>query len=133
MPQVPLFTITEPTELLALWRLVAEAKFSEAPDDADLWGSPFVHTLANRIADAMLESYRLKGDLQAAARHEEWLNSLSRNVALPVIKSHLKRDASTEAWRKRSLEEKIHYVRGCIAPFRANQDFLVGLVRAAEA
>ena len=133
MPHAPIFSISDPTELLALWRLVAEAKFSEAPDDCDLWGSPFVHSLANRISDALIKDYQNKGDLQSVAAHERWLDSLPNNVVLPVIKAHLKRDASTQFWQGWSLDERLHYVRGCIAPFRASQELLLSLVREAEA
>ena len=133
MQHAPLLAITNSNELLALWRLVAEAKFSEAPDDHDLWGSPIVHELATRISDALLEDYQNKGDLQSVAAHQRWLDSLQNNVVLPVIKAHLKKDASTRLWQNQSLDERLLYVRGCIAPFRASQELLLSLVREAEA
>jgi hypothetical protein len=133
MSQAPLLSVTSSNELLALWRLVAEAKFSEAPDDGDLWGSPLVHALATRISDALLKDYQNRGDLESIAAHERWLDSLPNNIVLPVIKAHLKRDAATPLWHEHSLDEKLRYVRGCIAPFRASQEFLLALVSEAEA
>jgi hypothetical protein len=133
MAQASLLAIADSSELLALWRLVAEAKFSEAPDDQDLWGSPFVHALATRVSDALLRDYRNKGDLQSVATHERWLNSLPNNAVLPVVKAHLKRDACTRLWQEWSLDEKLHYVRGCTAPFRTSDEFLLSLVHEAEA
>ena len=129
----PLFSVSDSTELLALWRLVAEAKFQLDPDDADLWGSPYVNALSQRIADALLNSYEMQGDGEAIARHKRWVSSLESNVVLPVVRARLKADAATEWWLKKSLAQKLAYVRECVAPFEASVIFLEGLVREAEA
>lgn len=129
----PLFSVEDPTELLALWRLVAEAKFQPDPDDADLWGSPYVHALAQRISDALLLSYETSGEQQAAETHTVWVRSLPNNVVLPIVKAQLKRDAATPWWLRQSHEQKSAYVRRCIAPFEVHSEFLEGLIRDAEA
>jgi hypothetical protein len=126
-----LFQISDPTELLALWRLVAEAKFQATPDDADLWGSPFVHSLANKISDAMMDAYRVSGKLDDVERHQQWLKSLPNNIVLPVVKAQLKRDAQSRQWPV-SYQEKVTYVRGCVAPFLASEDFIRQLIDDAE-
>lgn len=128
----PIFEISDPIELLALWRLVAEAKFQENPDDTYLWGSPFVHSLARKISDAMLESYRLTGKTGDVERHQRWLNSLPENVVLSVVKAQLKRDAQGRQWPL-SYEAKAAYVEGCIAPFFATKEFMRQLIDDAEA
>jgi hypothetical protein len=128
----PIFEISDPIELLALWRLVAEAKFQENPEDTDLWGSPFVHSLACKISDAMLESYRLAGKLDDVERHKQWLNSLPNNLVLPAVKAQLKRDAQGRHWPL-AYEAKAAYVEGCIAPFLATKDFIRQLIDDAEA
>lgn len=127
----PLFEISDPMELLALWRLVAEAKFQAAPDDTDLWGSPFVHSLANKISDAMLDAYRASGKLDDVERHQQWLKSLPNNIVLPVVKAQLKQDARGRQWPM-SYQEKAAYVRGCIAPFLVSEDFIRQLIDDAE-
>jgi hypothetical protein len=129
----PLFEIGDDLELLALWRLVAEAKFQADPDDTDLWRSPIVHRLTTRLAEAMLRSYETKGDVKSAERHRAWIASLPNNVVLPVVKKQLKRDASDEWWKKLTFAEKVSYVRGCVAPFDPRQEFIEELVREAEA
>jgi hypothetical protein len=129
----PLFSVSDPAELLALWRLVAEAKFQPDPDDADLWGSPHVNAVSQRISDALLGSYELKGDAEAIARHHRWASSLETNVVLPVVRVRLKADATTEWWSKYSFAQKLAYVEECIAPFKPGSSFLEGLVREAEA
>jgi hypothetical protein len=129
----PLFSVSDSTELLALWRLVAEAKFQPEPDDTDLWGSPQVNALSQRISDALLSSYALKGDDEAIARHHRWVSSLESNIVLPVVQARLKADAATEWWSKYSFAQKISYVRECIAPFKSSPGFAEGLVRDAEA
>src|SRR4051812_22844997 len=123
-PPQTLFTVTDRNELLALSRLVAEAKFQSNPDDAVLWGSPYVHELAKRISEAILNSYRAKGELGLADRHIRWTESLPKNVVLPIVQSNLRRDASRKFWQAMTRDDKVAYVRGCIAPFVATDDFI---------
>ena len=130
---VPLFSISEPMELLPLWRLVAEAKFQSEPDDRDLWGSPYVHALSAKIADAMLKSYEAQGDTASIDAHRHWIESLPNNAVLPAIRSKFKLDASTQWWKEFSQQQRLEYVRGCIAPFEVSEEFLKGLVIDAEA
>ena len=125
----PLFEVREEYELLALWRLVAEARFQSDPDDTDLWGSPYVHALSRRIGDALLQCANSKGD---ALRHLEWRASLELNVVLPVVKKNLRRDAAKTAWKALSQDEKIAYLRGCVAPFEVQIAFADQLIREAE-
>jgi len=129
----PLFAVSDPIELLALWRLVAEAKFQSNPDDKDLWGSPYVHALAQRLSDALLRAEQAAGNVEGVDRHLRWVASLPSNIGLPVIKAKLRKDASEQRWSAQSPEEKLAFVRGCVAPFRPDGEFLEGLVRDAEA
>jgi len=131
--RTPLFSVSDEIELLALWRLVAEAKFQENPDDTDLWGSPYVHSLATRIAQAMLAFYVENEDFDAIERHKHWLASLPDNVILPVVTSKLRKDASTNWWSVQSQTAKISYVRGCVAPFEPSDEFIKKLITDAEA
>ena len=127
-----LFCVSEPLELLALWRLVAEAKFHPDPEDRDLWGSPYVNALSTRLANAMLVSCEARGDLDQVARHRKWVSSLPDNVVLPVVKAHLKNDAKTDWWRDQTQEQKFAYVRGCVSPFEPDRDYLAQLIHEAE-
>jgi len=128
-----LFSVSDPVELLALWRLVAEAKFQLSPEDNDLWGSPYVNALSQRLADALLAVEKSRGDDEAVARHQKWIGSLQNNAALPAVKARLKQDASETWWREKSTEQRNLYVRECIAPFVVDQVFLEELIRDAEA
>jgi hypothetical protein len=125
----PLFEVRDEYELLALWRLVAEAKFQSDPDDEDLWGSPYVHALSTRIGDALLQCASNKGD---AMRHLQWRASLETNVVLPVVKKNLQRDAANASWRAWTMDEKIAYIRGCVAPFEVSHALADQLIREAE-
>jgi hypothetical protein len=125
----PLFEVWDEYELLALWRLVAEAKFQSDPDDADLWGSPYVHALSKRIGDALLQCADNKGD---ALRHLQWRASLESNVVLPVVRKNLQRDAAKAAWQTWTQDEKIAYLRGCVAPFEVPDALAKQLLREAE-
>lgn len=129
----PLFEIHNEIELLALWRLVAEAKFQVAPDDADLWGSPYVHQLSQRIADSLLAAYEARGDFDAARRHRLWRKSTEENVVWPVVVSNLRRDAKLDWWKSFSDDEKVTYVIGCIAPFELSSERIGKLISESEA
>lgn len=129
----PLFEVHDEIELLALWRLVAEAKFAASPDDIDLWGSPYVHRLAQKIADSQLSAYESRGDIEAATRHRAWVHSVEENVVWPVVVTHLKNDATTGWWKAFSEGEKVSYVKGCLAPFELSAEKMEALIRESEA
>ena len=128
-----LFSVTNPTELLALWRLIAEAKFQANPDDTDLWGSPYVNELSGRVCDALLQQYREKGDEAAIQSHLSWVASLPNNIVLPVVKANLKKDAKATWWQAMSEAEKIAYVGACVLPFQPGREFIGLLISEAEA
>lgn len=128
----PLFVVSDEYELLALWRLVAEAKFHPDPDDTDLWGSPYVHSLSKRIDDAILKCAKLKG-VEQTRKHVSWRASLESNVVLPAVKKKLRGDAVSAQWKSWTMDERISYVRACVAPFEVSSDFAQQLIREAEA
>lgn len=128
----PLLVISDENELLALWRLVAEAKFHPDPEDTDLWGSPFVHSLSKRIDDARLGCAKLKG-VEHVQRHLSWRASLEWNVVLPMVKKKLKDDAASAQWKIWTIDEKIAYLRGCVAPFEVPTALAEQLIRETDA
>ncbi|MCW5574878.1 MAG: hypothetical protein KIT13_02170 [Burkholderiales bacterium] len=130
---MPLFEIDDPNELWVLWRLVVEAKFHSNPDDGELWGSPYVHALATRIDQALLNAHESSGDRQFIDGHLRWRRSLPENAILGALKQRLKTAASTAWWRQMTEEKRIEFVRGCVSPFEPGREFLASLVREAEA
>jgi hypothetical protein len=129
----PLFSVTDPYELLALWRLVAEAKFHPAPEDADLWPSPYVESLARRIDEALLEVAKSKGDPAAVERHLAWRESLSNNIALDAIRLKLTKDAHEPWWKALSDPEKKSYILARTAPLVGDDQFLEALILEIKA
>lgn len=129
----PLFVVDDEMELLALWRLVAEAKFAESPDDRDLWGSPFVNALSKRLGEGLREAEVRRGAPGGVERHDKWVRSLRENVVLPVIKRRLKEEVQTDRWRKLGPHQKSQFVRECVSPFVADDELVEELIREAEA
>lgn len=129
----PLFVVDDPTDILVLWRLVAEAKFQAQPDDQDLWGSPYAHALVQRISDAVLRSHELNGKQSAVDAHHRWVKSLPNNIALPIVRAQLKKDAASPWWHEQTYDQKLAYLQGCVAPFQPEVEFLEALLREAEA
>ena len=130
--QQPLFAVYDRTELMALWRLIAEAKFHAAPEDTDLWGSSYVHRLAQKVADAMVADYAAQGDKEAVESNLHWRASLPENIVLPVVKAQLKNDTKKSWSREATQERKMAYVQGCIAPFTADEEYIKALIEDAE-
>lgn len=130
---MPLFCVDDPIELLALSRLVRDAKFQPECRDRDLWASPYVHALAARIDEAMLASYQGEHRERHIKNHLEWRASLPQNSqVLAAIRARLKEDAQTPWWREQSAESKLAYVRGCVAPYQPEDAFLRDLIHEAE-
>ena len=133
MARAPLFTVDDPTELLALSRAILDAKFQPEVRDRDLWGSPFVHALAARIDEALLNSYNGPNQERLVKNHLEWRASLSENsFVLAAIHARLKEDAQTAWWKAQSPESKLAYVKGCVAPYQPADSFLLRLINEAE-
>lgn len=128
----PLFEVSDPLELVALWRLVAEAKFHENPEDTDIWGSPYVRQLSQRISDGLLRSYQESGNESRVHLHKEWIASLPSNVVLPVVRARLKSDAMQPHWLAMTAQDKVEYVKACVAPFEPDNEFVVSLISEAE-
>lgn len=128
----PLFVVEDESELLALWRLVAEAKFAAVPDDQDLWGSPLVNALSKKLGEALREAAARSGRPGDLSRHESWVGSLRTNVVLPVVKRRLKEDARSAWWGELSTGAKAEYVRDCVSPFLPDRELVEELMLEAE-
>jgi len=129
---VPLFEVSDPLELMALWRLVSEAKFHENPEDTDIWGSPYVRELSQRISDGILRSHQDSGNESRVRSHKEWVSSLPSNVVLPVVQARLKSDAMQPWWSAMTAVEKAEYAKSCVVPFEPTHEFILSLVSEAE-
>ncbi|CAG1014456.1 hypothetical protein ANAEL_04984 [Anaerolineales bacterium] len=125
----PLFEVFEYGELHALLRVVVAAKFRPVAQDPELWSSPTVHRLTERLRDAILDADRAK---HGQATAELWYKSLSENELSDIVKENLKRNASEPWWRDMSWEAKEVFVRGCVQPFSVTTEFIRELIREAE-
>jgi hypothetical protein len=65
-----LLSITDYYELLALHRIVLEAKFHSDPDDRDIADSPIAAALANQIVEALQNAETLRGKPERAGEWE---------------------------------------------------------------
>lgn len=128
-----LFSVENPDEPWALWRLVFDAKFQTELRDSDLFGSPFVEALAKRIDEAMLRSYRLQGKSESVELHRQWRKSLPQNLfVLHAVTARLKEDGKSKWWNSQSHDSKIAYVRGRLVPFEPTDDMLEKLVQQVD-
>lgn len=80
----------------------------------------------------LLECAKRKG-IKQTRKHLSWRASLESNVVLPVVKKKLHGDAISAQWKSWTMDERISYVRACVAPFEVSSDFAQQLIREAEA
>ncbi|MDP2095767.1 MAG: hypothetical protein Q8K50_18035 [Hydrogenophaga sp.] len=131
---MPLLSLETPEEIHVLWRLMFDAKFQTALRDKDLWSSPWVHELARKIDEARLRAYEVEGKPQYAERHLKWKRSFAENpLVSEATSTRLKEMIRTDWWKSQTAGAQLEFVRGCLAPYEAEDDELVNLIRAAEA
>lgn len=116
-------------QLLILQRGLLEAKFSPAPRDTALQGSPILADLCYAIVQAIRQKYAQQGDESRVRQWAEWARWSKRTIEQQVVRDHLTR---LEAWKKMSFTSKNTYVRALIAPFEATDDEIAELIRLAD-
>ncbi len=120
-------------ELLALSRLISEARFNPNSSDKELWASPVVLAIAERVSAALIAHYEEHSLQQMLDVYQEWQASLPNNEALPLIRAKLARDAQTTWWSQQTKENKLRHIRSCITPFVAPDEFIAQLLTEIEA
>jgi hypothetical protein len=117
-------TIESHGELLALYRLVVEGKFSANPHDRTVSASALVATVADKVLKKLLESSEQTGD------NEEWLQFRPERREWKVA---LARAAATQLWPEWSTQEKERFAEILASPFRLTDDMRILFVAEADA
>ena len=102
-------------ELLALYRLIIEGKFSAHPHDRHITGSAVVARLADRIAKKLHDSPEAHPDSRAAGTAAECPIFTPKSREWMIA---LKRASLSDLWPTWSLEEKRRYADLLASPFR---------------
>lgn len=113
-----LFSITDYYELLALHRIVLEAKFHNDPDDRDIADSPIAAALANRIVEALQNAEALRGKPERVSEWERWRKVDFKGRFLENTVSYLRRH---DKWSSMSQTERRDMAATLLAPFQISE------------
>jgi hypothetical protein len=123
-----LFEIDDAHELRALHRVLLEAKFHDAPDDAAIAGSPIVAALANRVVDALAMIDARAGKADAWGGWRRSATATSRPWAVAV-----RRASETGGWIAWARDKKEAYARILLSPFVPDANALARFVDEVDA
>lgn len=118
--------VEERFELLALHRVLMEAKFHPDPDSRDIAASPWVSKLAHRVLDALIESE----SQEAAERWKAWRRSPESGRFWSVATRQAR---GQQDWESRSALEKLELAKILLAPFEASEAQLYSFVDEVDA
>ena len=111
-------------ELLALYRVVMEGKFSANPYDRSVSGSALVASIADKVLEKLLETS------DASEGDAEWLLFRPERREWKVA---LARAAATQLWPEWTLEEKGSFAEILASPFRLTDQWRKRFIAEADA
>lgn len=115
-------------ELLALQRVLMEARYCEIPSDTAISASPIVADMHRRILDAIIAA-----DLPAGLSPQSWRKWLVMDEGRREWNVALKRAAQHYSWNKLSKDEKRSFAVCLLTPFELNDELInVFLTRVDE-
>ncbi len=118
-------------EIYALYRALIEAKFSSAPRDTDIQGSPFVASVANKVMDALIQKERDRGR-EDFARAWEAKRQMDPDAYPDLWRIALKGVEGFHAWLGWSREQKADFAAILLSPFVASDDVLRRFIEEAD-
>lgn len=119
------FSINNYDELIALHRVVMEAKFSAEPNDPLIQGSPLVSTVANQVVEALIEMEVEKEGEASRLKWQEWRQLSPERREYHIIQAKLKSDFS---WKKWNPDEQVKYVRDLASPLQVTDELISNLL-----
>jgi hypothetical protein len=117
--------ITNYYQLLALHRTIVEAKFNKNIKDTDIYTSPIISELANKIIEQIIEYHQKSGEVFEANNWKNWRYIDSSRLEWDVI---VKRIAEINIWNDISENEKLEFISILASPFLLNSENLESLL-----
>jgi len=101
-------------ELLALYKTICAAKFTDSPHDPVIQSSPYVANTVNNIVQKLIEVDAASGDQNAQSKWEEWLKIDLSHPNIKLLESKLE-----EEWVKESSREQVSkFIEVFLAPWK---------------
>jgi hypothetical protein len=119
------FAVTDYYELLALHRVVMEAKFSDDPNDRAIQGSPFVAAIANRVLEALIAMDIEKEGESAGLRWQNWRQVTPDYRQYQITKTILQ---SNTVWKTWDFDDQVKYVKDLVSPLQISDELIETLL-----
>lgn len=120
-----IFSISDYYELMALHRVVLEAKFSENPNNPAIQGSPFVATIANQVIEALMSVDISKEGESSRVKWQAWRTISPERREYQIVKAKIRAEALWKTW---SFDEQVNYVRILVSPFQISDELINDLL-----
>lgn len=115
-------TISSYYDLLALHRVILEAKFNPNPNDSDISASPIVSRIANEIVSKLIVQGEEKSKYIGVKKWQVWrkIDPARREWTIALQRASERRD-----WDQSSHLEQSNLIRNILAPFEITEDLEV--------
>jgi len=113
------FVLSEIHELLALQRVLMEARYCEIPSDTAISASPIVADMHRKVLDAIIAA-----NLPAGLSPSNWEKWLVMDESRREWDIALTRASQYYAWNRSSDEEKRSFALCLFSPFKVSEELL---------
>ncbi|HEU4557171.1 MAG TPA: hypothetical protein VFS20_04950 [Longimicrobium sp.] len=119
-------TITDQTELYALYRALMEAKFHESPNAPEVQGSPYVASVVHRVVDALIEAEEAASNARAVAKWRDWRRGEQHDWLRRFVLARLAEHPQL------TPEQRDKHVRALTAPLIVDDAWVAEVIAAAS-
>jgi hypothetical protein len=120
-----IFSIDDYDQLMALHRVMMEAKFTTDPNDSDIQGSPLVAAIAHQIVETLAEMDSGKTGEAARSKWQAWRTISPERREYQIIQTKL---SSAPGWRTLSASEQTQYVKDLVSPLLISDELIRQLI-----
>lgn len=119
------FSINDYYELMALHRVIMEAKFSTDPSDSAIQGSPYVATIANQAIEVLIEIEVSKEGESSRLKWQEWRKISPDRREYKIVQTKIKSEALWKTW---SFDEQTTYIKDLVSPLQISDEMVSELI-----
>ncbi len=121
------FSISNYDELMALHRVVMEAKFSIDPNDSAIQGSPLVATISDQVVEALMNIEISKEGEASRVKWQKWREISPERREYQIIQAKIRAEASWKAW---SFDEQTGYIKILVSPLTISEELINELINS---
>ena len=123
------FSVSDHYELMALHRVIMEAKFAEDPNDPCIQGSPLVSAIADRVVESLIEMDINKYGEDSHLRWQEWRKVDLERREYKIIKTKLQ---SKDSLKNLDSDGYSEYVKCLFSPLQISDELIDQLLISAK-